>query len=56
MKKMIASMRVGGALAGMMVAAAYSDFDMDEMYRKNSRALRRAKRKFDRQMHAMGIM
>ncbi len=56
MRGITAGMIIGGALAGFMVAAAYNDFDMDDMYRSNARVLKKTKRKIDRQMHSMGLM
>lgn len=56
MRRLATGMLIGGAIAGMMVAAAYNDFDMEDMYRNNSRMYKKAKRKLNRSMRSMGIM
>ena len=56
MKGLTTGMIIGGALAGLMVAAAYNDFDMDDMMRCNRRMMKKTKRKINRHIHSMGIM
>lgn len=56
MRGLTTGMVIGGAIAGLMVAAAYNDFDMDDMMRTNSRMMKKARRKIDRKMSSMGLM
>lgn len=56
MKGITTGMIIGGTIAGLMVMAAYNDFDMDDMNRSTCRMMKKTKRKLDRKMHSMGIM